>query len=105
MDNEIIKKLIEFRDEREWSKYHTLKNLAISVNLEASEILEFFQWKDDLENDEKEQISEEIADTLIYLLYMCEKLDVNPNEIILNKIMKNKQRKWEKLENDERCNN
>lgn len=36
---------------------------------------------------------------------MCEKLDVNPNEIILNKIMKNKQRKWEKLENDERCNN
>ena len=82
---EIIEMINQFRDARGWKKYHNLKDLAISVSLEASEVLEIFQWKDskeELSEDEKAKLKEEIADTLIYLLYMVDKLKMNPYEEI-----------------------
>lgn len=89
-----MQELIKFRTDRGWDKYHNLKDLALSVSIEASEILELFQWKPELDYKNIEDLKEEIADTMIYLLYMCDKLNVDPNEIILNKIRKNQKRSW-----------
>lgn len=94
---EIIEMINQFRDARGWKKYHNLKDLAISVSLEASEVLEIFQWKDskeELSEDEKAKLKEEIADTLIYLLYMVDKLKMNPYEEIQKKVEINKNRHW-----------
>lgn len=94
---EIIEMINQFRDARDWKKYHNLKDLAISVSLEASEVLEIFQWKDskeELSENEKAKLKEEIADTLIYLLYMVDKLKMNPYEEIQKKVEINKNRHW-----------
>lgn len=95
MDKDIMQELIKFRTDRGWDKYHNLKDLALSISIEASEILELFQWKPELDYKNIEDLKEEIADTMIYLLYMCDKLNVDPNEIILNKIRKNQKRSWD----------
>ncbi|MFD1318153.1 nucleotide pyrophosphohydrolase [Loigolactobacillus zhaoyuanensis] len=88
---------MKFRDDRGWQKYHNLKDLALSLNLEASEVLEIFQWKSnnyELSEVEHRHLEDELADTLIYAFYMCDKLGVNPYEIIQNKLNVNKSRNW-----------
>lgn len=98
---EIIEMIDKFRDARGWEKYHNLKDLAISVNLEASEILEIFQWKNEqgsLSEEDKIKLKEEIADTLIYLFYMVDKLEMNPYEEIQKKVEINKKRHWKQDE-------
>ncbi|MCY9695508.1 nucleotide pyrophosphohydrolase [Paenibacillus alginolyticus] len=87
----IIKKIIEFRDERDWKKFHNPKDLAISLTLEASELLENFQWKDSSEaiNQNMEQIKDELADVLIYSLMIAHDLEIDVESAILNKIKKN----------------
>lgn len=87
----IIKKIIEFRDERDWKKFHNPKDLAISLTLEASELLENFQWKDSSEaiNQNMEQIKDELADVLIYSLMIAHDLEIDIESAILNKIKKN----------------
>ena len=85
-------RISNFCKEREWDKFHSPKNLAISICIEAAELLENFQWdKDKLEIEEKkkESISQEIADVLIYSIRLCEVLDLDPIEITNNKIDKN----------------
>ncbi|MCY1692419.1 nucleotide pyrophosphohydrolase [Exiguobacterium sp. SL14] len=90
----LIKKVDEFRDERNWRQYHNAKDLAISLSIEASELLEAFQWKTSEEawEENKENIKEEIADVLIYALTLCSELNINVEEIILDKIKKNGQK-------------
>lgn len=98
---EIVSLLREFRDERNWSRYHNLKDLAISLNLEASEVLEVFQWEPsdhELTGEEKERLIDEMADTMIYLIYMFDKLGVEPGEAIKKKISYNRLRHWDKTE-------
>lgn len=87
----LIKKVDEFRDERNWRQYHNAKDLAISLSIEASELLEAFQWKTSEEawEENKENIKEEIADVLIYALTLCSELNLNIEDIILEKINKN----------------
>lgn len=74
---EILKKLIDFRHERDWEQFHNPKDLAISLSLEAAEVLEWFQWKteDDinrkLSSDKKEDLEDELADVAAYLSYLC----------------------------------
>ena len=66
-----------------------MPNLAKSVNIEAAEILEIFQWKktsDELSEDEKTHLKGEIADTLIYLFYMCDRLNVDPIDVMKAKL-------------------
>lgn len=101
--SEIVRILRDFRDQRGWKKYHNLKDLAISVNLEASEILEIFQWKpeqDDLNQREKDHLKEELSDTMIYLIYMFDKLGIDPGDAIKEKVAFNKHRKWKKIDRD-----
>lgn len=86
--DEVIKMVLDFRDKREWKKFHNPKDLAISLNLEAAELLEIFQWsgKDlDVKNS-KNKVKEELADILIYCIYMAKAYDLNIYEIIFEKI-------------------
>ena len=70
---EIQRRLRKFSDQREWGRFHTPRNLATSISLEAAELLEKFQWKldDKLSKKELEEIKEEAADVFIYLLEFC----------------------------------
>lgn len=83
-----------FRDEREWRQFHNPKDLAISISLEASELLEDFQWISSEKALEKnfENIKEELADILIYSLMFASELDLDIEEIILKKLEKNGQK-------------
>jgi NTP pyrophosphatase (non-canonical NTP hydrolase) len=74
----LISKLEQFRDERDWRQFHTLKDLAISVSLEAAELLELTQWKDEaelarLKQDPafRQRLREECADVFLYLLLVA----------------------------------
>lgn len=89
--DDLIKEINEFRDERDWRQFHNAKDLALSVSLEASELLENFQWKSSEEAiaDDLENIKDEIADVMIYSLILADDLNFNVEEIIRNKIKKN----------------
>lgn len=83
--------------ERDWEKFHTPKNLAIAAAIEASELVEVFQWLTDEESkavseDAKkmECISDELADVLFYLLRIADKLNIDVEAAILNKMEKSK---------------
>jgi len=91
---EIIRRVIKFRDDRNWKKFHNPKNLAISISIEASELLEHFQWKDLKESKEyaennKDEISTEIVDIVIYLLYLCHDLKIDLEDSIDKKLKEN----------------
>ena len=88
MNKKIIDRILKFRNDRNWKKFHTPKDLAISISLEAAELLETFQWsgKDLICKNKKEQISEELADIMIYCILMAEACKLDIDEIIKNKI-------------------
>ncbi|MBS4204318.1 nucleotide pyrophosphohydrolase [Lederbergia citrea] len=87
----IYEEVIRFRDERKWGPVHNEKDLALSIVLEASELLENFQWKSSEESvtDSRQNIKEEMADVLIYLIQLADKLDVDLEEEVLLKLEKN----------------
>ncbi|WP_201716141.1 nucleotide pyrophosphohydrolase [Rossellomorea arthrocnemi] len=88
---QLINKINKFRDERNWRQYHNPKDLAISISIEAAELLEDFQWISSEEAIETniENIREEIADVLIYSLMLCSDLDLDIKEIVEEKLLKN----------------
>jgi NTP pyrophosphatase (non-canonical NTP hydrolase) len=96
-DLDHIRKLqIQFRDERNWQQFHTLKNLIISLNLEAAELLELTQWKTDEElaqyagrKDFREQLGDECADVLLYLLLVADAGGIDLISAAERKISKN----------------
>ncbi|KML40627.1 nucleotide pyrophosphohydrolase [Cytobacillus oceanisediminis] len=87
----MIEKITQFRDERGWLPFHNEKDLAISISLEANELLENFQWKSSEEALESsaENIKEEMADVLIYLLQLADKMDIDLEEEVFKKMEKN----------------
>ena len=89
-------KLLAFRDERNWKQFHTLKDLIISLNLEAAELLELTQWKPDaelarLKSDERfrECLRDECADVLLYLLLIAEDAGIDLVQAAESKLVKN----------------
>lgn len=95
MDTKELSRLIcKFRDDREWKQFHNPKDLAISISLEAAELLEVFQWsKDDLYvNEKKDKIKEELADVLMYAYLLADVEDMDIEEIIIDKIKKNNEK-------------
>ena len=82
---EIIEKIREFNEERDWDKFHSPENLAKSISIEAGELLECFQW--DSENYNKEEVCEELADVFTYCIQIAMQLNVDPKDIILKKIV------------------
>ena len=91
----VKQKVVDFRDEREWKKFHNPKDLAISLNIEAGELLECFQWKTNediyeiVNSNKKEYIEDEIADVANYLILLCNELDIELLDCIEKKIEKN----------------
>ena len=83
-----IKKLLKFRDQRDWEQFHNSKDLALAISIEASELLELFLWKDSDDVNE-EKLKEELADILSFCFYLAHKHDLDINEIIADKIDKN----------------
>lgn len=91
---ELMNKINQFRDDRDWRKFHNEKDLAISISLEASELLELFQWKNSEEVVESslEEIKEELADVFIYSFMMADNLNLDVEEIINSKLDLNEQK-------------
>lgn len=88
--SESMKRINEFRDERNWRQFHNEKDLAISISLEANELLELFQWKTPEEAKRNpERLKEELADVLIYSYMMANNLGFDIDEIIAEKLIKN----------------
>lgn len=91
---EITKMIIQFREERNWKQYHNPKDLAISLSLEASELLENFQWKSSEEaiQENLENIKDELADVITYALMLSHDLGIDIYEALENKIEKNRRK-------------
>ena len=89
--DETIRRVIQFRDDREWRQFHTPKDLAISLSLEAVELLEIFQWSGtDLEcRDKLGRIREELADVLSYCVLMADVCGLDLDEILNAKVDQN----------------
>jgi NTP pyrophosphatase (non-canonical NTP hydrolase) len=89
--DDLTRKINQFRDDRNWRQFHNPKDLAISISLEASELLENFQWKTS-EEANQENIEQELADVLIYSLMLASDLDLDLQQIIEKKLKLNEQK-------------
>lgn len=94
MKQETIDMVIKFRDDRNWRQFHNPKDLAISISLEAAELLEVFQWSaGDLVCENKEdKIREELADVLNYCILMADACGLDLDEIIQSKVRRNSEK-------------
>ena len=91
---DLIQKIVAFRDARDWKQFHNPKDMALSLMLEAGEVGEHFQWKNKEEidqyiKDHKEDIGEELADVLYWVLLLSHDLDINVLESFDKKMIKN----------------
>ena len=94
MKQETIDQVLKFRDDRNWRQFHNPKDLAISICLEAAELLEVFQWSaEDVQcEDKKDKIREELADVLNYCVLMADVCGLDMDEIVREKIKKNEEK-------------
>ena len=94
---ELQQYILRFCDERDWGQFHNPKDLSLSLSLEASELLEHFQWKNGSELVEysiknKESIGEEVADVLYWTLLIANKLDIDLTGAFLEKMRVNEKK-------------
>lgn len=90
----LTERIVAFRDERDWKQFHNPKDLALSLSLEAAEVLEIFQWKSGAEvqatsRDRKADLSDELADVLYYVLLMAHDLDIDIETALRAKLARN----------------
>jgi len=91
------KLLREFSKEREWDQFHSPKNLAIALSVEASELLEIFQWLTeaeslDLSTEKRQCVGEEMADVFLYLLRLADRMGIDLTNEAEKKIEKNREK-------------
>ena len=94
---DLTKKVIQFRDARDWKQFHNPKDVALSLVLEASELMEHFQWKSPKEIEKyvhtpKSELGEELADVLYWVLLMSRDLKINIADALMKKIKKNEKK-------------
>ena len=89
--DETIQRVLKFRDDRDWRQFHTPKDLAISLSLEAAELLELFQWSgtDLYCPDNRDKLREELADVLSYCILLADVCGLDLDEIMNEKVDKN----------------
>ena len=95
--NTLRDRLKAFAQERDWEQFHSPKNLAMALIVEAAELLEHFQWltpeqSESLDEDRRREVEFEMADIFIYLMRMCERLDVDLLEVVEEKIKLNEEK-------------
>lgn len=86
--------IVAFRDERDWKQFHNAKDLALSLSLEAAEVLELYQWKtgsaiENVAADRKEDLSDELADVFYYTLLMAHDAGIDLESALRKKLKKN----------------
>lgn len=84
-----LTEIIKFNEERDWDQFHSPENLAKSIAIEAGELLECFQWGPDYDH---QKVCEELADVMNYCLLMSDKLGVDAETIILQKLEQNRKK-------------
>ena len=84
-----MEEIEQFNKERDWDQFHSPENLAKSIAIESGELLECFQWNN---NYNKDEVCEELADVFTYCIMMADKLNVDPEEIILKKLDKTRKK-------------
>ena len=94
---DLIEKIVEFRDARDWKQFHNPKDLALSLVLEAAEVLEHFQWKskEEIEKyivENKKDIGEELGDVFYWVLLMSKDLNIDITRALENKLKKNEEK-------------
>ena len=94
---ELTEKIKRFRDERDWKQFHNHKDMAISLALEAAEVLEHFQWKsrEEIEGyveENKSHLADELADVSMFLFELADNLGINLPEAIEKKLQKNRKK-------------
>jgi NTP pyrophosphatase (non-canonical NTP hydrolase) len=87
----------DFSEQRDWDKFHNPKNLSMALSVEASELLEIFQWlefeqAENLNKEQKEHTKQEVADIAVYLIRMCMKLNINLEDAIVEKMKLNEKK-------------
>ena len=87
MKKETIERILKFTEDRDWDQFHSPANLAKSISIEAAELLECFQWDED--HYDINAVKEELADVLVYCIDMLDKLGLDADEIINDKMAKN----------------
>ena len=89
--DQIIKKLVKFRDKRDWEQFHNSKDLSLALSIEAAELNELFLWKSAEEADIN-KVREELADVFAFAFLLANKLELDVKEIVLDKIKKNEEK-------------
>ncbi len=95
--NDLTKRIIDFRNARDWKQFHNPKDVSLSLVLEATEVMEHFQWKSKEEikkyiKTNKAEIGEELADVLYWVLLMSYDLKIDVLEALEKKILKNEEK-------------
>lgn len=93
----LLKKIIAFRDKRDWKQFHNPKDVALSLVLEAAEVMEHFQWKSKEEIEKylqkhRLEVAEELADVLYWVLLMSHDLDIDVLQALEKKMKKNEKK-------------
>lgn len=88
---ELTKKILAFRDARDWAQFHTGKDLAICMNVESSELLELFLWKKSEEVDTN-KLKEELADVFYSALLLAHQYNLDVNDIVMDKLKRNEEK-------------
>ncbi|MCE2745791.1 MAG: nucleotide pyrophosphohydrolase [Burkholderiales bacterium] len=91
---QLQQQLIEFSNARRWEKFHSPKNLSMALSVEVAELLEHFQWLTEEESrlvsgNKLDEVKEEVADVLLYLLQICNQLKIDPVDAAQRKLVKN----------------
>ena len=86
---EVKAAVIKFTKDRDWDQFHSPANLAKSIAIESGELLECFQWND---NYDKKEVCKELADVVNYAILLADKLDVNLEDIVLEKLEENRKK-------------
>ena len=100
MDISKIKNILrKFSSDRDWDQFHNPKNLVMALSVETAELVEIFQWLNErqskithLSDQDRLRIKEEMADILIYLIQISDKLDINLEKVVLEKIKLNEKK-------------
>jgi NTP pyrophosphatase (non-canonical NTP hydrolase) len=93
----LVKRILKFRDDRDWSQYHDPKNLSQAIGIEAAELQEIFLWKTTdesrkLSDKQVSQVKGELADIFIFMTYMCDEFKINLFEEVEKKLLNNEVR-------------
>lgn len=89
--NEVMARLRQFRDDRDWKQFHNPKDLSMALSIEAAELLELFLWRSP-EQADTNKVKEELADVIAYALLLADHYDLDIEKIVIDKIALNEQK-------------